>query len=176
MKIKDYFILLLVFFILFLIGIYLKPLLMPPTCRLSPATRAKHDIEVMSKYLFEYYERNRASNKAPDMSDVVNFLENDCGNFSDYLFVHKPKTLGKYDFGVYLILPSELKSDAPTIIAYTTPLEKQKYIYRVALFLYGTEMSVILIENYNFEKMLDLNKLEETQAIGFYYFHSTQRN
>ncbi|MBN1974577.1 MAG: hypothetical protein JW787_13135 [Sedimentisphaerales bacterium] len=175
MKIKDYLRLLLIFFMLFLIGIYLKPLLMPRSGRLSPATRAKHDLEVLSKYLVEYYERNITFDKDVKKSNAIYFLENDCGDFSNYIFAQKPKTFDKDDFGVFLILPNKLISDAPTIIAYTTPLEKEKFINRVVLFLNGSNMTPIEIDNYNFEKLIDLDQLEKTPEPDFYYFHSTNK-
>ncbi|MBN1974579.1 MAG: hypothetical protein JW787_13145 [Sedimentisphaerales bacterium] len=169
MKIKNYIIFLVLCFVIFVIGIYLKQALKPPLKRMSITTMIEHYVDLMSDCLTVYYENSTVTGQDIETSEVVSFFENGCDSFSLHVFSKKPEKINKYDFGVFLLLPKELKSLSPTIIAYTTPIEKEKRIYRIALFLNGTNMTAVTMDSYAFDKVLGIDKLEKDSMPDFYY-------
>ena len=130
---------------------------------------------MMSDYLTVYYENSKELGKDIEISEVIGFFENKCDPFSLNIFSKKPEKMSKYDFGVFLLLPRELKSTTPTIIAYTTPIEKEKRIYRIVLFLNGTKMTAIAMDNYSLGKIFGIDKLVKDSAPDFYYCLSKTR-
>lgn len=136
---------------------------------MSITSQVEMYVNRMSYYLTVYYENSTASGKEIETSEVISFFESECDSLSLNIFSKKPEKISKYDFGVFLLLPKELKSLAPTIIAYTTPIEKEKRFFRIALFLNGTNMTAVTVDSYSLEKVLGLDKLEKNSIPDFYY-------
>jgi hypothetical protein len=132
-------------------------------------------LQEMSTYLSDYYENATKSGKDIQTSDVVKYLENDCDALSLFIFSQEPASSygSPFNFGIYLCLPKQLKSESPTIIAYTKPIKiDSRRIYRAVLFLNGTKMTAIDIRNYDFEKVLGGNA---KVTPDFYYSYVTSK-
>lgn len=113
--------------------------------------RALGSMGNISKYLETYYENIDKSGEDVRNSDVVKFFENE----SQHISSQKPETLSIYNYGVYLCLTHELKSEAPIIIAYTTPLDNGRNGFsRLTLFLYKNHITIIVMDNDAFLKIL----------------------
>ena len=132
----------------------------------SPVALAVSHMNDMSRNLSIYYENNSKSEKALHTSDIIEILKNN----DSRIWSKKPVVNynNKYDYGVFFLLPEELKSKLPTIIAYTTPLKSKKDSYRVALILNKTDMTAVFVNNYLFEKALDINDLNLSLTPDFY--------
>ena len=124
-------------------------------------------MEAMSYYLTQYYNENDSKDEVK-ISEVVQFLASDCDNFSKYTFSGKQKQSLPCD-PIYFYLPKELKSDSPTIIAYSGPIqENNNKEYRAVLFLNGNNMNAIRIENRQIEHVLGVDQLRRASMPDLY--------
>lgn len=124
-------------------------------------------METMFQYFEQYYNENNSKDEVK-ASEVVQFLANDCDKFSKYTFSGEQKQSLHSD-PIYFCLPKELKSDFPTIIAYSGPIqEKNKKMYRTVLFLNGNDIKAISIENRYIEYVLGVEQLRRASKPDLY--------
>lgn len=151
--------------------LFLLMILMPAfqkTRRYPNSNYLAHYMQIMSQSLTQYYNENNLKDEIK-VSDVVHFLANDCDFFSRYAFTEVQKQQPLRCYPIYFCLPEKLKSDFPTIIAYSGPIQDyNKKMYRVVLILNGNNMSSITIENHKFEKVLSNDQLEVTRNADLY--------
>jgi len=138
--------------------------------------RAEGKCENIALLLKKYYAELDTIGEKPQVSDVVKFIENQRGRFSLGLSSQAPVIpyISPFDFGIYLLLPEELESDLPTLIAYTTRIKrkrkKQEQFFRVGLFLKGTDITVVtFLPSYALEKIVGEERIKQSKP-DFYYW------
>jgi len=148
-------------------------------CRLEPhyATlgTAEGKCEIIAIFLKKYYAELYKKGEKTQVADIVQFIENQrtirALGFSSQAPV--APYLSPLDFGVYLLLPEKLKSDLPTLIAYTTRIKrqwkKQEQFLRIGLFLTGTDINVVTLPSEVLEKIVGEQTIKQAEPDIYYW-------